>query len=152
MPSNVRDEITYPFPNFNGCTIEVWKWISNFIQHFIMGIITYKVGPVHYISSQPLCNQHVGWLEKLQPIAKVLKPHNDSNSNPSVPDCCVIFADSLTTGKWVHLTSKFSIMVEFLRSFILLSVLLLILILSILQFSDMTYVLSWHGHRTGAFR
>ena len=35
------DEITYPFPNFNGCTIEVWAWISNFIPHFIMGVITY---------------------------------------------------------------------------------------------------------------
>ena len=24
-PSKVLDEITYPFPNFNGCTIEVWE-------------------------------------------------------------------------------------------------------------------------------
>ena len=23
------DEITYPSPNFNGCTVEVWEWISN---------------------------------------------------------------------------------------------------------------------------
>ena len=23
------DEITYPFPNFNGCTVEIWEWISN---------------------------------------------------------------------------------------------------------------------------
>ena len=29
------DEITHPFPNFNGCTIEVWEWISNFIPLFI---------------------------------------------------------------------------------------------------------------------
>ena len=29
------DEITCPFPNFNGCTIEVWKWIRNFIRHFL---------------------------------------------------------------------------------------------------------------------
>ena len=35
------DEITYPFPNFNGCTVEVWEWIGNFIPHFIMGVITY---------------------------------------------------------------------------------------------------------------
>ena len=21
--------MTYPFPNFNGCTFEVWDWISN---------------------------------------------------------------------------------------------------------------------------
>ena len=27
---NVCNKITYPFPNFNGCTVEVWEWISNF--------------------------------------------------------------------------------------------------------------------------
>ena len=37
----VWDEIAYPFPNFNGCTVEVWEWISNFIPHFKMDIITY---------------------------------------------------------------------------------------------------------------
>ena len=37
----VWDEITHPFPNFNGATIEVWEWMSNFIPHFIMGVITY---------------------------------------------------------------------------------------------------------------
>ena len=30
------DEFTYLFPNFNGCTVEVWEWISNFIPHLIM--------------------------------------------------------------------------------------------------------------------
>ena len=30
---NVWDKITYPFPNFNCATIEVWEWISNFIPH-----------------------------------------------------------------------------------------------------------------------
>ena len=33
MPSKVWDEITYeityPFPNFNGCTVEGWEWISD---------------------------------------------------------------------------------------------------------------------------
>ena len=33
-------EFTYPFPNFNGCTVEVWEWISNFIPHYIMDVIT----------------------------------------------------------------------------------------------------------------
>ena len=28
--SKVSDEFTYPFPNFNDCTVEVWEWISNF--------------------------------------------------------------------------------------------------------------------------
>ena len=41
MSSKVWDGITYHFPNFSGCTVEVWQWISNFIPHFIMGVITY---------------------------------------------------------------------------------------------------------------
>ena len=39
MPSKVWDGIIYPFPNFNGGTVEVWEWISNFIPHFIMDVI-----------------------------------------------------------------------------------------------------------------
>ena len=35
------DEMTYPFPNFNGCTVEVWEWINNFISHFSVHVITY---------------------------------------------------------------------------------------------------------------
>ena len=31
---NVWDEITYPFLNFNGATVEIHQWISNFIPHF----------------------------------------------------------------------------------------------------------------------
>ena len=42
MSSKVWDEITYPFPNFNGCAIEVWEWISEFIPHFILDVITYS--------------------------------------------------------------------------------------------------------------
>ena len=40
MPAKVWDEITCPFPNFNGSTIEVWEWMSNFIPHFITDMIT----------------------------------------------------------------------------------------------------------------
>ena len=29
------DVITYPFLNFNGCTVEVQEWISNFIPHIL---------------------------------------------------------------------------------------------------------------------
>ena len=38
-PSKVSDEITYPFPNLNGATVEVWEWISNSTPHFIMDVI-----------------------------------------------------------------------------------------------------------------
>ena len=41
MLNEVWDEITYPFPNFNGCTVEVWEWINNFIPHFIMVTINF---------------------------------------------------------------------------------------------------------------
>ena len=41
MPSKVWDEITYPFPNFNGCAVDFWKLISDFMPYFIMDAITY---------------------------------------------------------------------------------------------------------------
>ena len=41
MPCKVLAEITSLFPNFNDCTIQVWKWISNFIPHFMVDVITY---------------------------------------------------------------------------------------------------------------
>ena len=34
-------EITHPFPNFNGSTVDILEWISNFIPHFLMDVITY---------------------------------------------------------------------------------------------------------------
>ena len=41
MHRKVWDEITDPFPNFNDCAVEVWEWISDFIPHIIMTVITY---------------------------------------------------------------------------------------------------------------
>ena len=40
-PIIVWDEITYPFPNFNGCILELWQWKSNFILHLSGHAITY---------------------------------------------------------------------------------------------------------------
>ena len=34
------DEIIYPFPNYKGCTVEVWEWISNLFPHFIGHMIS----------------------------------------------------------------------------------------------------------------
>ena len=34
------DEMIYQFQNLNG-TAEIWEWISSFIPHFIMAVITY---------------------------------------------------------------------------------------------------------------
>ena len=41
MPSEVCYEISYPFPNFGGATIDIWERISNYITHFKMDLITY---------------------------------------------------------------------------------------------------------------
>ena len=40
MTNKVWGDITNPFPNVNGCTIEVWEWINNLITYFIMEAIT----------------------------------------------------------------------------------------------------------------
>ena len=37
----VWGEITYPFPNFHGKTVEVWEWISNFIPYYTGHVIAY---------------------------------------------------------------------------------------------------------------
>ena len=46
------DEITHPFPYFNGCTVEVMEGISNSIPHFTGLVITQTMlvtgGPVFY--------------------------------------------------------------------------------------------------------
>ena len=30
----VWDELSYPFPNFDGATVEIWDWINNFIPRY----------------------------------------------------------------------------------------------------------------------
>ena len=35
------DQITYQFPKLNGCTVEVWEWISNISQKVYGHVITY---------------------------------------------------------------------------------------------------------------
>ena len=36
------DAITYPFPNFNGYTVDILELMSNCITHFAMEAITYS--------------------------------------------------------------------------------------------------------------
>ena len=39
MLSKVWDAITFPFPNFNATTVEIWERMSNFALHFIIDVI-----------------------------------------------------------------------------------------------------------------
>ena len=41
LPYDMWDEATYPFPNFNGETVEVCKWITIFAPYFTGRVITY---------------------------------------------------------------------------------------------------------------
>ena len=41
MSNKMWGEITYPFPNFNGCTMNGMEYISNFTPHLMMDVITY---------------------------------------------------------------------------------------------------------------
>ena len=43
IPSKVWDEITCPITNFNGCIIEIWEWIKNFIPQFIIWAIHFPM-------------------------------------------------------------------------------------------------------------
>ena len=40
VPNGAWYEITYPLPNFNGI-VAMWKWITSFIPHFVMNVITH---------------------------------------------------------------------------------------------------------------
>ena len=43
MQSEVWGETTYPFPKFSSAPVEVWKWKSNFILHFMVKVITHPL-------------------------------------------------------------------------------------------------------------
>ena len=39
MSGKLREEIIYPFPNFNGYTVDVWELIGDFMPHSTMDVI-----------------------------------------------------------------------------------------------------------------
>ena len=47
MPSKAWDEITHPFPNFNGGTVDVWERISHFTQRWVMDVIVLGLKLIH---------------------------------------------------------------------------------------------------------
>ena len=65
MPGKVWDKITYPFLNFNGCTIEVKEWISNFIPYIIMGVITYPCWELKLNHVSKRGHRCLNWVEQV---------------------------------------------------------------------------------------
>ena len=37
------DEINYPLPNYKGCAVQVWEWMSNFVLEFNTGEINFQL-------------------------------------------------------------------------------------------------------------
>ena len=56
-PSWMWDEITNPFQNFNGATVEVWRWIIDVIPHFSVHVITY-LSPRYAFSLYAVTGSH----------------------------------------------------------------------------------------------
>ena len=82
------DEITYPFLKFNGATIEASEWISNFIPHIIMDVITY---PWWDWRSTMLVKVAPGFDEFLISTVSAACGHN----TPVTQQCCYVY----TAGK-----------------------------------------------------
>ena len=61
MSSKLCDEITYPFPNFKGYTIEVWEWISNFITLYLASNFLSMLGfkQIHVSEGAPELNMYI---------------------------------------------------------------------------------------------
>ena len=74
MLSKVWDDITYPFPNFNGCAVDVWERISNFIPHFIIDMIMLGLKLNHVRKGYEVTQIHLKTkLKKDSMNAKMLK-------------------------------------------------------------------------------
>ena len=66
----------YTFPNFNGCSIEVWEWISNFSPHKNrcnhLSMVVLKLnyvgerGPRHCSFPQSMITQFILWFTELE--------------------------------------------------------------------------------------
>ena len=61
ISQNIKDEITYPSPNFSSEAAEIWTWISNIIPHLTGNVIT-----------NPCCNQDLSVLVTWVPGPKTV--------------------------------------------------------------------------------
>ena len=70
------DENGWPFRNFNGCNVEVWDWIRNFIPNFIVDVIAvmHTVGSCFVVIRRPSdrdrCKQTISSLGQHDDVIK----------------------------------------------------------------------------------
>ena len=110
----VWDEITSPFPNFNGATVEVWKWRSNFIPHFTGYVITYPCWDLCWIyvsKRDPVGWRNIGYASETHLKLKFCTEHG-SIITVLHTKC----QNDLTTEQWIMDERNFA-MIEFKMSF-----------------------------------
>ena len=96
------DEITHLFPNFNGCTVEVWKWVSNFITYITGHVAIYLCWDLIHVKGTPELILTMCKLDSLE----ILEWNSNQNTN------FFILKDASTTSK--NLATKFNFCVEIL--------------------------------------
>ena len=84
------NEITCAFPNFNGCTIEAWEWISNY-THTLLGmwLLIHAVIRVNHVVKEALggvalyTKQLGKWLNQSNDVT--IQPRLAGNKNAMMP-------------------------------------------------------------------
>ena len=85
-------EIIYPFSNFNGCTFEVWGWISYSTQWFIMDVITFPYWDLSWSM----------WVK-----GPIIKLETNRSKSKTAAHACVFISHQ---GAWVCLNFVFYIL------------------------------------------
>ena len=79
------DEITFHFPNFNGATIEVWEWISNFIPPFTGYVITYFCWEYELICVDKRDPGEQPWSIRVNYSNELVNCNNETTDKQSMP-------------------------------------------------------------------
>ena len=58
-------EIVHRFSNFNGCNVEVWEWISDFIPHFTVTLFNHQCKVINVSQG---CSRSPGYWSKITPM------------------------------------------------------------------------------------
>ena len=88
--------ITYPFPNFNGCAIEVWEWTSNYLVEASMNLpdpqdVTSSHRTFLFCITPPQCCGVYPWVGCIRPKTQTV------TENQQMADVAVIWKYNFQT-------------------------------------------------------
>ena len=89
----MRDEVIYPFPNFNGCTVDIGELINNLNHHFTGHAINYPCwgyDPCNLVTVAVYDTSIVHWTVWLFSVLNLTNSYNLAKS--TAPDIlCLLF-------------------------------------------------------------